>query len=110
MTAMAQHIDFIGRLARRAGVAIVLAATGLVAPMAHAADPGASEWARTEQTSVRLVSATAAVGSSDSLRFGLQFTLKPGWKTYWRSAGDAGLPVTVDWTGSTNLANAAMAW
>ena len=107
---MAQRVDFMRRLARRAGVAIVLATTWLVAPMAHAADPGASEWARTEQTSVRLVSATAAAGSGDSLRFGLQFSLKPGWKTYWRSPGDAGLPVTVDWAGSTNVASAVMAW
>ena len=33
-----------------------------------------------------------------------------GWKTYWRSPGDAGIPVSLDWAGSTNLAGADMAW
>src|SRR5262249_59326870 len=76
----------------------------------RAAGPGAWEWARTDQTAVRLVAAASAVGAADALSVGLQFTLKPGWKTYWRSPGDAGLPVTVDWAGSTNVASAVMAW
>ena len=32
--------------------------------------------------------------------------LQAGWKTYWRSPGDAGFPVTLNWAGSTNLASA----
>src|SRR5262249_55056917 len=34
----------------------------------------------------------------------------PDWKIYWRSPGDAGLPPTIDWTGSTNLAGADIVW
>lgn len=37
---------------------------------------------------------------------GLRIDLAPGWKTYWRSPGEAGIPPTFDWTGSTNLAGA----
>lgn len=40
----------------------------------------------------------------------LRLTLKPGWKTYWRSPGDAGIPPKFDWTGSTNLAGMTFHW
>ncbi|MEO1704003.1 MAG: protein-disulfide reductase DsbD domain-containing protein [Pseudomonadota bacterium] len=33
----------------------------------------------------------------------LRFTLDPGWKTYWRAPGDAGIPPYFDWQGSQNL-------
>ncbi len=69
----------------------------------------ASEWATTEQTKVRLVSATTSSGGA-AVPLGLQFVLAPGWKTYWRSPGDAGFPVSVDWSGSTNLAAAELSW
>ena len=80
------------------------------AALLEAADPGASEWARADESAVRLVSATAAVGTATELRVGLEFALQPGWKTYWRSPGDAGFPVTVDWAGSRNVAAADMSW
>ena len=41
---------------------------------------------------------------------GLQFTLAPGWKTYWRAPGDAGIPPLFDWTGSLNIAGADFHW
>lgn len=40
----------------------------------------------------------------------LQLTLKPGWKTYWRSPGDAGIPPVLVWSGSRNLASATVTW
>jgi suppressor for copper-sensitivity B len=107
MAAMSQPIDTMRWF--RAGLIAMLALI-LGAAAGRAADPGASEWVRTDQTAVRLVSAAGAVGTADRLSIGLQFTLKPGWKTYWRSPGDAGLPVTVDWAGSVNVASAAIAW
>jgi len=39
----------------------------------------------------RLVSAVAATGDLDHLPLGLEFTLAPGWKIYWRTPGEAGL-------------------
>ncbi len=85
-------------------------AFGLAATPAQYAQAGASDWARTDQTAVRLVSASDGVGQAESLPVGLQFELEPGWKTYWRTPGDAGLPVTVSWEGSENLAGADMSW
>lgn len=41
---------------------------------------------------------------------GLEVDLAPGWKTYWRSPGGAGLPPEFDWSGSRNLASAEVRW
>ena len=73
-------------------------------------ETGASAWGATDQTTVRLISAAAAVGEAKLLQLGLEFQLKPGWKVYWRSPGAAGFPPTLDWSGSGNLAGATMAW
>ncbi|HEY7689982.1 MAG TPA: protein-disulfide reductase DsbD domain-containing protein [Dongiaceae bacterium] len=75
-----------------------------------AAETAASEWVRDNESAVRLVSAVAGVGTESELPIGVEFELQPGWKTYWRTPGDAGFPVAVDWTGSSNLAAAEIAW
>jgi len=41
---------------------------------------------------------------------GLKIILAPGWKTYWRAPGDAGIPPLLDWTGSQNITNVAVHW
>ncbi|MBJ3761367.1 hypothetical protein ILP92_01195 [Maribius pontilimi] len=41
---------------------------------------------------------------------GVQISLQPGWKTYWRSPGDAGIPPSFNWSGSRNLAELRIAW
>lgn len=41
---------------------------------------------------------------------GLEISLDPGWKTYWRAPGDGGLPPVIDWSGSRNLASATVEW
>ena len=41
---------------------------------------------------------------------GLRLTLAPGWKTYWRAPGDAGIPPMADWSASGNLAGARFLW
>ncbi|MEE8246278.1 MAG: protein-disulfide reductase DsbD domain-containing protein, partial [Alphaproteobacteria bacterium] len=74
------------------------------------AGAGASPWASTEQSQVRLISAMTAVGDRASLSLGLHIRLEPGWKTYWRSPGDAGFPTLLDWSGSANLAAAELHW
>ena len=40
----------------------------------------------------------------------IELQLAPGWKTYWRMPGDAGLPPSFDWTGSQNLESARFFW
>ncbi|TKA98239.1 hypothetical protein FAZ78_02045, partial [Cereibacter changlensis] len=40
----------------------------------------------------------------------LRLTLAPGWKTYWRSPGDAGIPPLFDWAGSENVRSVRFHW
>ena len=40
----------------------------------------------------------------------LRLELEPGWKTYWRSPGDAGVPPRFDWQGSANLGAVRLLW
>ncbi|WP_375280022.1 protein-disulfide reductase DsbD domain-containing protein [Pseudooctadecabacter sp.] len=41
---------------------------------------------------------------------GLEITLAPGWKTYWRVPGDGGIPPRFAWDGSENLQGVALHW
>ncbi len=41
---------------------------------------------------------------------GLRITLNPGWKTYWRSPGDAGIPPQISWKGSRNARDITVSW
>jgi suppressor for copper-sensitivity B len=85
---------------------LVAAAPGHAQPPEAAASP----WFKTDQTSVRLISAVDKAGDGDTVRLGLQFKLKKGWKIYWRNPGDAGFPPSLDWTGSENLKGAEFGW
>ena len=40
----------------------------------------------------------------------LRFELAPGWKTYWRAPGEAGIPPRFDWRGSRNLGAVEILW
>lgn len=40
----------------------------------------------------------------------LNLVLAPGWKTYWRSPGEAGIPPAFDWSGSQNLQSVVFHW
>ncbi len=40
----------------------------------------------------------------------LRLTLEPGWKTYWRSPGDAGIPPAFDWSRARNLGAVSVTW
>lgn len=41
---------------------------------------------------------------------GLRITLQPGWKTYWRAPGDAGIPPQFDFAGSNNIGAVTPYW
>jgi suppressor for copper-sensitivity B len=96
---------FTTRLGALALFALVSVATG-----SARAEPAASDWFVTDQGRVRLIAGTETVGTADQVRLGLEFDLKPHWKIYWRSPGDAGYPPQLDWAGSDNLAAAKISW
>lgn len=65
-----------------------------------------SPWVEGEKAKVRLVAGRAPAGTG-ALHAFVEIVLEPGWKTYWRTPGDAGgLPPTFDWSKSANLAAA----
>ena len=41
---------------------------------------------------------------------GLDIRLAPGWKTYWRRPGEAGIPPSFNWSGSDNVADVTVRW
>jgi DsbC/DsbD-like thiol-disulfide interchange protein len=77
----------------------------------HADDASALEspWADTGKAKVRLVVAGSAADGT-GLRAGIELRLTPGWYTYWRYPGDAGVPPRFDWSGSKNLASVEVRW
>lgn len=87
--------------------AIALAAAFPVGSVARA-ETGA--WVGSAHAKARLVAAVPATGMAESVPLGLEIELAPGWKTYWRSPGEGGLPPRFDWRGSINLAGVAIAW
>ena len=60
-----------------------------------AASAATSERFEHDHGTVRLISGGTTAGSGETLDLGLQFRMKPGWKVYWRSPGDAGFPAAV---------------
>jgi DsbC/DsbD-like thiol-disulfide interchange protein len=40
----------------------------------------------------------------------IRITLAPGWKTYWRAPGDAGIPPQFDWSASRNVDGVTPLW
>lgn len=40
----------------------------------------------------------------------MRLVLAPGWKTYWRAPGEAGIPPRFNWSGSENLAGVVIHW
>ena len=88
-----------------AGALAALAMTGVAEVKAAAGD-----WQKLEFVDARLVSAVDGIGRLATLPVGVELRLKDGWKTYWRSPGDAGLPPVLDWSGSTNFKSAALAY
>lgn len=63
------------------------------------------DWIRTDSVAIRLVATHQADGQPAAA---LEIVLEPGWKTYWRTPGEGGLPPMIDFSGSRNLASASV--
>ncbi|UQR62642.1 cytochrome C biogenesis protein [Bradyrhizobium sp. C-145] len=86
------------------GVATTLLASSLA--FAVRADD-ASPWQRDGHSAVRLV---AGSRSGAVLLGGIAFQLQPGWKTYWRTPGDSGVPPRFDFSKSDNVDAVTIMW
>lgn len=80
-------------------IAIVAAAlVGLTPALAQ----DNSDWALDIRSAARLIAGSAPADVSQ-YRAAVQLTLDPGWHTYWRYPGDAGVPPRFDFSDSENL-------
>lgn len=73
----------------------------------QSAAPVASDWVKGHDNQARLVAGKAIRDGESGLYAGVEIAMPEGWKTYWRSPGDAGgVPPEFDWQASENLASA----
>jgi DsbC/DsbD-like thiol-disulfide interchange protein len=91
---------------RRAALGFALTAlASSLAIEAHAED--ASPWQRAAHSAVRLL---AGSRSGSVLLGGIAVQLDPGWKTYWRTSGDSGVPPRFDFSKSDNVEAVTVLW
>jgi DsbC/DsbD-like thiol-disulfide interchange protein len=67
----------------------------------------ASPWQSEGHSAVRLL---AGSRSGAVLLGGIAFQLQPGWKTYWRTPGDSGVPPRFDFSKSENVEAVTVLW
>jgi len=84
---------------------IVLCASSWLTVAARAQD--ASPWQRDGHSALRLL---AGSRSGTVLLGGVALQLQPGWKTYWRSPGDSGVPPRFDFSKSDNVEAVTVLW
>lgn len=75
------------------------------------AGPGVTAWIPSGHAAARLLA--AGPGGSDpqgAEQAGVEIRLDPGTITYWRNPGEAGLPPSFDFSGSSNVAGVSVAY
>ena len=70
----------------------------------------ASNWKNGHKSRVRIISGDTNFPKNGSSYAGVQMQMAKGWKTYWRSPGDTGVPPHFDWSGSRNLKEISIQW
>lgn len=61
-----------------------------------------SDWAPADESRMRVLLTAKEDGE---IAGGVEIQLEPGWYTYWRNPGEAGVPPVFDFSGSTNVAD-----
>lgn len=77
---------------------------GLISLLTFPAHAATSDWVTVLGGAVRLIS--SGPPENGAYRAGLEFSLDPGWHTYWRFPGEAGIPPQIDLSMSRNVASA----
>ena len=98
---------------RLAAVCLALLAfqNGAFAQFAKPGSGAASTVVQTQQVRAELVAfAPDGVGADKTVWVGLQLAHQPEWHTYWKNAGDSGLPTQLKWTLPAGVAAGDIAW
>jgi suppressor for copper-sensitivity B len=82
--------------------------------LALSSGSGSAETSAAYQSSplkAHLITAQDGVSkNTQTLSAGLHLQLNENWKTYWRSPGEVGIPPSVEWSGSENVADVEFMW
>ena len=70
----------------------------------------ASPWDGDARSAVRLIAGSTIDSLEAPVRAGVEIRLKPGWHTYWRYPGDAGVPPRFDFAQSENVDAVSVLW
>ena len=65
---------------------------------------------KSENSIVTLNYIHGQTNKNENIEGAIQFTLSPGWKTYWRSPGPLGIRPKIDWSESENIQNIEFFW
>lgn len=90
----------------RSASGFALATLACLAPLCARAQD-VSPWIKDTYSSVRLIAGSRSGGV---LLGGIGFQLQPGWKTYWRTPGDSGVPPRIDFSKSDNVDSVKILW
>ncbi len=91
-------------------LAVFLAASGALASQAHAQST-LKTTVKTEQVQAELMAhAPDGADPGKTVWVGLQLTHKPEWHTYWKNAGDSGLPTALNWTLPAGVTAGEIVW
>ena len=88
-------------------VAFAAAALSVACAAIEVRADDASPWQRDTHSAVRLL---AGSRSGAVLLGGVAIQLQPGWKTYWRTPGDSGVPPRFDFSKSDNVEAVTVLW
>ena len=88
-------------------LALMVLAFSASAAWSSSPEPVSSDWFSGFNNKARLIAGHAVRNGQEGLYAGVEIAMPQGWKTYWRSPGDAGgVPPEFDWQRSENLASA----
>src|ERR687892_312118 len=91
-------------------LAAVLGAAGIAFGAVHAsATEDVTLWDGDARSGVRTIAGARPAGAA-YLRAGVEIRLMPGWHTYWRYPGDAGVPPQFSFAGSRNVKQVDVLW
>jgi DsbC/DsbD-like thiol-disulfide interchange protein len=88
-------------------VALVAATLSVVCATVAVRAEDSSPWQRDTHSAMRLL---AGSRSGAVLLGGVAIQLEPGWKTYWRTPGDSGVPPRFDFSKSDNVEAVTVLW
>lgn len=85
-------------------LSLLLIFISVLAPAIWAAE---TPWTEASQSRARFLTGTL---HEKTLQGALEIELSPGWHTYWKISGDAGLPPEFDWSASRNVEKVDVSW